>query len=937
MKKILTFLFLLVACFAFVSCKNPDDAKIKQIDEVMNQLFQDTDLSNVSTDLNFVTTISGVKLTYHSSDEDVLTNEGKVTPSESSKTVTLEVTFELDGYKKNKEYTITIASLPTPSYMSISKVKTLEKDTEVTIRGIVSRIINGTEKNVPVGFYVFDKTDAIYIYSSSVAETVMFGEEVIVKGTYTMYIDETSMTAAEMVGYTGARQIVASSVEVITSGNALPTSGVKQSSIEELALTSVSENITSNVYEVTATIKKVPGNGFVNYYFNDLNGINSFYAYTTANGKDLSWLEKYDGQTRKCMIAVQNCKISASGSFWRIVPLEIHEEVTVTDQELTAYALKRVLREFSSKYSASCSLELLTKDEILTTSSVTYEVISGPITLDGNILKITCTSTLQKASIKVTITYNDVVLSEVVEFDCVEEIPEIETIDICDAREKQKGDVVTIKGIIVGFLYLSGSKTPAGFELIDETGSIAVFISTAVDRVTDITKLSKGEFVYVTGSYDLYQPRLDNNHNGSIRLNNAEVLYHDYQEHEIPSSYIESKDLKDLIQNPSNNNITNIVYKTKLYLEKSNGSYKNYYIHDLDDPSLSMIVYSQNSGSNGVPEYSWLDEYDNKCVEAYVTLRIGAVSNKKFVWKSAVLEVLRVIDTPYSVLNYQAKNVITSAFSKEYTKASEVTFELEQGDVQIKSSTLDGVTISKEARTFTVSIPEPIVSMDVTLTISYKTDKSETIINVTFKVTKLESMTVADARDKAKKNGETVSLEGVVVGITRSEGANTWGFYLADESGIIFVKEPSTVVVGDKVKVTGSLDLYYGMPQIAKGATIEIISNDNPLPDGAFKENATIKDLADANTSGEAAKLGAVGWKDIIVTIYVSESKVYITDGEHEATMYYYANSKYYAYNYKNLESLNGKKVKLSVISYNVYNNEYTFVITSIEELKVLS
>ena len=227
--------------------------------------------------------------------------------------------------------------------------------------------------------------------------------------------------------------------------------------------------------------------------------------------------------------------------------------------------------------------------------------------------------------------------------------------------------------------------------------------------------------------------------------------------------------------------------------------------------------------------------------------------------------------------------------------------------------------------------------MDVTLTLSYKTDKSETIINVTFKVTKLESMTVTDARDKAKKNGETVSLEGVVVGITRSEGANTWGFYLADESGIIFVKEPSTVVVGDKVKVTGSLDLYYGMPQIAKGATIEIISNDNPLPDGAFKENATIKDLADANTAGEDAKLGAVGWKDIIVTIYVSESKVYITDGEHEATMYYYANSKYYAYNYKNLESLNGKKVKLSVISYNVYNNEYTFVITSIEELKVLS
>ena len=40
---------------------------------------------------------------------------------------------------------------------------------------------------------------------------------------------------------------------------------------------------------------------------------------------------------------------------------------------------------------------------------------------------------------------------------------------------------------------MKGGSTPAGFELIDETSSIAVFISTAVDAETDINKLQKGE------------------------------------------------------------------------------------------------------------------------------------------------------------------------------------------------------------------------------------------------------------------------------------------------------------------------------------------------------------------------------------------------------------------------------------------------------------
>ena len=67
------------------------------------------------------------------------------------------------------------------------------------------------------------------------------------------------------------------------------------------------------------------------------------------------------------------------------------------------------------------------------------------------------------------------------------------------------------------------------------------------------------------------QSREDYNHTGSIRLNNAEVLYHDWVAHEIPSEWIEEMSMKDLITNPSDNNISNKVYKTTMYVEKSSG------------------------------------------------------------------------------------------------------------------------------------------------------------------------------------------------------------------------------------------------------------------------------------------------------------------------------------------------------------------------------
>lgn len=939
MKKILSFIAVVFA-FAFLTAcnKENEEAKKAKVEEAMEQVFKDVDLTNVSSNLNFVSKIQDVNLTYSSSNGDVISNTGEVTQQETEIDVDITVEFEYEGYKDSKIYKVTVSgkSIDT-SFMDISKVKELQSDQEVKVKGIVSRIINGTEKNVPNGFYVFDKTDAIYVYSPKFAETVKAGDEVELVGNYTKYIDELSLEQAKLQGYTGARQIVPTDVKIISSNNNLPTTGIKESSIASLAKIPVSENITSNVYEVVAKVRKAQGNGFVNYYFDDLNGINSFYAYTTANGKDLGWLEQYDGEVHKCVIAVQNCKMSASGSFWRIVPLVINEKVDVSTKQYIDYSIARMLKQFSTSYEVTCNIELANTDPKLEGSKVSYEVISGPASVTNGeqnyLLSITCTSEKKEVTIKVTVEYNGESSSEEITFTCLEIKPEIETINISEARKKEKGTEVTIKGIVVGFVYLKGTSKPAGFELIDSTGSIAVFVSTAVDTKTDITKISKGEEVYVTGTKDLYQPREDNNHAGSIRLNNAEVLYHDYQNHQIPDDYIETKELSALINNPSDNNITNVVYKTTLYLEKSAGNYKNYYIHDINDPSLSMIIYSQNSGSNGVPEYEWLEQYVDKCVEAYVTLRIGAVSNKKFVWKAGVLDVLKVVETPETILGYQVSGVIKKAFLSEYTKEASASFEIAKGTLTLVSSTMDNVTLANEGTKYTVSIPAATASTNVTLVFNYTNNDKTTEITVTFKVSKVEKITIAEARNKAKKNGDTVDVEGIVIAEVRSAGAKAWGVFIADETGTMFCKQTSTAVVGDKVLVSGKLDLYYGLPQIATGATVTIISHDNTIPTNSFNQNATIDDLISANEAGENGKFGAVVWTDVAATIHVSTNRVYISVGDKEVDMYYYTNANYYAYNYQKLEEIDGTEVKLTLIAYNVYKGAYSFVISSLERI----
>ncbi len=935
MKKLFAILVLAICAGFVASCtlNNPD---IAGIEKVMDEFFCDVEFDNVTSDLDFVDKVDGVNVTYISSNPEVISNEGVVVRQSENKTVKVGVKFELNGATGYQEYEFTVLA---KEYDSLRAVKEFAEGQEVYVKGIVAFVVYGTVKNIPVGFYLYDNTDAIYVYSSDFAKVVEDGDEVVVKGNFTSYIDEASASSAAYAGYTGARQIVPTTCEVVSKENDLPTEFIEETSIADLCKIPVSENITSNVYKVVARINRSQGNGFVNYYFNDLNGVDSYYAYTTANGADLEWLNEFDGEVRECIIAVQNCKLSASGNFWRIVPLQILDEVEVSDEVYAMYALDRLEKQFAEKYTALCDFDLVKTDDLLEGSNVSYASLAEGVVITDNedSFNIALSFGEEKVVMDVIITleYKGVNYERKVSFQCGIEKPEIETISIEEARNVPVGEKAVIEGYIVGFLYLKGATTPAGFELIDETSSIAVFISTAVDAKTDITKLKKGEYVIVEGLGDLYQPRTDYDHKGSIRLNNAEVLYQDWIEHEINPDWIEEMLMVDLVKNPSNNNISNKVYKTTMYVEKSNGNYVNYYIHDLVDPLLSMIVYSQNSDSTGPGEYAWLSEYAGLCVEAYITLRIGAKSSGEFIWKAGVLEVLEVVPTPDHLVAGFAKEELLNSFAAEYPSATAVKYNVPEGaTLTVKEISSSQVSAKVENGVLNVEVKEPTLSEIVKLLLNFKLGEYNEDIEVSFKVVKANVISLKEFRDQAKKNGPTVIVEGIVCGLAKTSGQSKWNFYLTDGTATIFSYSSAAVQIGDKVRIQGNIDIYYGQPQISKG-TVTILSSGNSIPQEAFKVNATVADVAKDAFTSESAMMGAVVYTNVtgILNITTSGEKVSITSGDTEIVMYNYTNAKFYQENYQALEALNGKEVKVTLVSYNWYQTQYTYIITSCETI----
>ena len=108
MKKLLSFVVLFIALAFMAGCIQEDQTAKNTVEDVANNLFSNVDLNKVSSDLDFVENLNGVKITYVSSNQDVVSNTGKVTLGDNVEIVEINVTFQYDGYKLEKTYVLTV-------------------------------------------------------------------------------------------------------------------------------------------------------------------------------------------------------------------------------------------------------------------------------------------------------------------------------------------------------------------------------------------------------------------------------------------------------------------------------------------------------------------------------------------------------------------------------------------------------------------------------------------------------------------------------------------------------------------------------------------------------------------------------------------------------------------------------------------------------------
>ena len=113
------------------------------------------------------------------------------------------------------------------------------------------------------------------------------------------------------------------------------------------------------------------------------------------------------------------------------------------------------------------------------------------------------------------------------------------------------------------------------------------------------------------------------------------------------------------------------------------------------------------------------------------------------------------------------------------------------------------------------------------------------------------------------------------------------------------------------------MDLYYGLPQFADGSTITILSQGNAVPTSSFLKDKTLEEVAVDSKAGENALLGGIVYMDVEATVHVSASgeRAYLSLGSVE--------------NYQELEALNGKTIVVTLVSFNWYKTQYTYVIAN--------
>ena len=523
---------------------------------------------------------------------------------------------------------------------TIAEARAAKTGDKVRVTGVVARITyaNG---HVPSGVILVDGADSIYVYDNDIAGQVSIGNKIEVAASKTYWVLESEQGNAEKFGYKGCNQLENAVLVSNDKGNntwindSIPTATVK-----ELMDTSVTEDITTQVYKVNALVKKVPGNGFINYYIDDLDGTTGSYVYTQCNGGDFTWLDEFDGKICTVYMVLLNAKSSSTGCAWRLLPLAVVDEgYTFNTDDAAKYAVQyHGVGQFLSQYTGNPELELVTSvsSELLGFEGVTLSYTSDNesvvyfTNVDGKTI-FNC-GAAGTAKVTVIATHGANTYSETVTVEVASNAA-FETVTITDAVAKEIGEEVYVRGIVGPSLV-----NQAGFYLFDETGMVAIRVSDAAA----FEGLAIGQEVVVKGVRDMWHK--EGATFGQTVISNATIEANYYGNHDYNTDFFITDKTLDYVYNLDElvDHTTEVyVIKATVLVEESQYS-KNIY---LTDGNVKLRLYCSSAN-----QYNWLKAYDGQ----EVTVEVAPCNwNSKNYYTGCVLAVVLEDGTKvYNTLNF---------------------------------------------------------------------------------------------------------------------------------------------------------------------------------------------------------------------------------------------------------------------------------------------
>ena len=524
--------------------------------------------------------------------------------------------------------------------MTIAETREADLGTLVKVTGVVARITyaNGMK---PAGIYLVDGTNSIYVYDGDIAGQVKIGNRITVLGSKDMWILDTETNNAQKFGYEGCCQISdATLYENDKAENEIDFTWCEEKSVKDILETPVTENVTTTIYKTTALVKKVPGSGFTNYYFFDLDGETGAYTYTQCNGSDFAWLDEFDGKICTVYLSPMNAKSTATDCYFRFLPVAVYDEGFVFDvakapqHVVEYYGVGQFLPEYTgnplAELSTSVSSPLLGFDNVeLSYTSDNENVVYFTTETPGTVV-LNCKGK-GTANVTITATHNGNSYSETVSI-TVSASEEIEADKVIDAIGAENNTSVTVVGIVGPSLV-----NQTGFYLIDETGAIAVRVNASAFEGLEI-----GQKIVVTGTRSITKDG-----GGQICIDNAEIVANYYGKVDYSTeSFIKNmtiEEIKAIQDSPEATTnvfvVTAVVQKTS----KQQGSYTNVTFN-----VGGILLYTSSA-----KQYSWIESFFAEGeTEATLTIELALCDWNAKGLKGCILSVITEDGKVYNELNF---------------------------------------------------------------------------------------------------------------------------------------------------------------------------------------------------------------------------------------------------------------------------------------------